>query len=93
MISVRPFYVSSLCCPACCIHDLAALYDAKLLSVIDGVVPTRNVVCRSWSSNGWFDSGCRYAKRILRLERAASAAAKCNDCAFADADKMAWLQQ
>jgi hypothetical protein len=73
-----------LCCPACwsdlSIDDLAALYDAELLSIADRLVPARNVVCCSRPSDGWFDSDCRCAKRLLRrLERAASAAAKCDD--------------
>jgi hypothetical protein len=92
------YLAAVLSCPACwsdlSIDDLAALYDAELLSIADRLVSARNVVCCSRPSDGWFDSDCRCAKRLLRrLKHAASAAAKCDDSAFAEAAKMAWMQQ
>ena len=44
------------------IDDLAKLYDDVLVSILDRLVPARQIVRRRRSSDPWFDRECRDAK-------------------------------
>ena len=53
------------------VDDMAALYDAELISLLDQLLPTRYFTRRARPSDPWFDKECRDAKRFTRrLERA-----------------------
>jgi hypothetical protein len=77
---IREVQASALCRPECWqrldLDEIAALYDSELTAVADRLVPARIVVCRQRPSDPWFDNDCRQAKRLRRLERAASCCIK-----------------
>jgi len=52
------------------VGQLAALYDSEITTLLDELIPARTVTIRRRSSDPWFDSDCRQAKReVRRLER------------------------
>ena len=54
------------------IDELAQLYDDETTTILDRLIPVRNVRCRRRPSDPWYDEECRDAKRrCRRLERAA----------------------
>ena len=66
-----------------CQHDLwptdtdalAELYDTQMNSILDKLIPSRQIIRRQRSSDAWFDAECRDAKRLTRrLEHAYAAA-------------------
>ena len=59
------------------IDDFAVTYDRELTSILDRLIPFRQITRRPRPSDSWFDCECRDAKRLTRrLERAYSAAVK-----------------
>ena len=66
----------ALCQPDCwtdmSVDQLALLYDSEITSLLDEHIPARTVTIRHRSSDLWFDSDCRQAKRdVRRLQRLA----------------------
>jgi Reverse transcriptase (RNA-dependent DNA polymerase) len=49
------------------IDKLAQLYDTEITSILDRLVPVREVRFRRRASDAWFDDDCRSAKRSVRL--------------------------
>ena len=59
------------------IDDFAGMYDLELTTILDQLVPFRQITRRPRPSDPWFDRGNRNAKRLTRrFERAYSAAVK-----------------
>jgi len=53
------------------IDDMATMYELELTSILDHLIPFREVTRRARPSVPWFDKDCLEAKRLtLRLERA-----------------------
>lgn len=65
---------STLCQPAKWsgdIDDMATMYEQELTSILDRLIPFREVTRRARPSDPWFDKDCLEAKRLTRrLERA-----------------------
>jgi len=50
--------------------QFAELYDGKITSVLDRLLPAKTVTIRRRLSDPWFDGECRQSKReVRRLER------------------------
>lgn len=91
------------------IDGMAALYDSEINSLLDRLLPLRQVVRRQRTSDPYFDKECRDAKRLTRrLERAYAVASRRvaesanaavhstvgpGDAAAAAAAKEAWYNQ
>ena len=53
------------------VDELAQLYDSKITTILDRMIPVKTVRCRRRSSDPWFDDEYRVAKRCVRhFERA-----------------------
>jgi len=96
--------VSPLCQPDSWPDDIDDMADDTVLtSILDNLVPVRQIVRRPRPSDPWFDQDCRDAKRLTRrLERAYSAASRrliragsavAAAVAAADTAKAAWYDQ
>jgi len=54
------------------VDQLASLYDSEITTLLDELIPAHTVTIRRRSSDPWFDSNCRQAKReVCRLGRLA----------------------
>jgi len=70
----REISASALCRPSTWqdkgAEEMACLYNSCITSILDRIIPLRRLTVRRRSSDPWFDSSCRDAKRdARRLER------------------------
>ena len=74
---------------------MASVYDYELSSVLDRLIPAREIIRRPRQRDPWFDSECRSAKRLTRrLERRyASLRRRTVSVSEVDTAKPAWYDR
>ena len=62
------------------IDDMATMYEQELTSILERLIPFREVTRRARPSDPWFDKDCLEAKRLTRrFERAYRATCRKGD--------------